>query len=138
MDKTIKDLLDNCTTIAVVGLSDNSEKTSWRVARYMKEHGYRIIPVNPTIKEALGEKAYPSLKDVPEKIDIVNIFRRSNDVPPVADEAIEVKAKAIWMQQGIVNEESAHKAESAGLKVVMDRCIMVEHARLIAGADKAR
>jgi predicted CoA-binding protein len=104
----------------------------------MKEHGYRIIPVNPTIKEALGEKAYPSLKDVPEKIDIVNIFRRSNDVPPVADEAIEVKAKAIWMQQGIVNEESARKAESAGLKVVMDRCIMVEHARLISGADKVQ
>ncbi len=129
----IKDLLENCQTIAVVGLSDNPEKTSYVVARYLKEHGYKIIPVNPTITEALGEKAYPDLRAVPEKIDIVDVFRRSNDVPPVADDAIAIKAKGLWMQEGIVHEASAQKAESAGLKVVMDRCIMVEHARMIAG-----
>jgi uncharacterized protein len=133
MTKEIKDLLDNCHTIAVVGLSDNFEKTSYIVARYMQAHGYRIIPVNPTIKESLGVKAYPSLRDVPEKVDIVNVFRSSNDVPPVADDAIAIKAKVLWMQEGIVNEPSAEKARAAGLKVVMDRCIMVEHVRLRAG-----
>ena len=133
MVNEFKDLLDNCQTIAVVGLSDNSARTSYIVARYMQAHGYRIIPVNPNIKESLGEKAYPSLKDVPVKVDIVNVFRSSNDVPPVADEAIAIKAKAIWMQEGIVNEPCAEKARAAGLKVVMDRCIMVEHARLFAG-----
>jgi uncharacterized protein len=126
----IQELLESAKTIAVVGLSDNPDRTSYRVSRYMQEHGYKIIPVNPTITEALGEHAYPSLKDVPGKIDIVDVFRRSEDVPPVADEAIAVQAKGIWMQQGIVNESAAKKAESAGLKVVMDCCIMVEHSRL--------
>ncbi len=129
----IKNLLDNTRTIAVVGLSDNSAKTSYIVARYMQAHGYRVVPVNPTIKESLGEKAYPSLLDVPEKVDLVNVFRSSNEVPPVADQAIAIKAKGIWMQEGIVNETSAEKARAAGLKVVMDRCIMVEHARWTAG-----
>jgi uncharacterized protein len=133
MVNVIKELLENSTTIAVVGLSNNPDRTSNRVARYMQERGYKIIPVNPTITEALGEKAYPSLRDVPGKIDIVNVFRRSEDVPPVADEAIAVKAGSIWMQEGIINEEAARKAESAGLKVVMDRCIMVEHARMTGG-----
>lgn len=133
MKDVIKELLNNAQTIAVVGLSDNPERTSYRVSRYMQERGYRIIPVNPTITEALGEKAYPSLLDVPEKVDIVNVFRRSNDVPPVVDDAIAIKAGGVWMQEGIVNEDAAKKAEAAGLKVVMDRCIMVEHARMIAG-----
>jgi uncharacterized protein len=133
MSNVIKELLDNASTIAVVGLSDNPERTSYRVARYMKEHGYKIIPVNPTIKESLGEKAYRSLQEIPDKVDIVNVFRRSNDVPPIADEAIAINAKGLWMQEGIVNEPAAKKAEAAGLKVVMDRCIMVEHARLISG-----
>lgn len=129
----MKEMLNTARTIAVVGLSDNPERTSNRVSRFMQERGFRIIPVNPTITEALGEKAYPSLKDIPEKIDIVNIFRRSNDVPPVVDDAIAIKARGIWMQEGIVNEPAAEKAKAAGLKVVMDRCIMVEYARMTAG-----
>jgi uncharacterized protein len=131
MENAGKELLESSQTIAVVGLSNNPDRTSYRVSRYMQEHGYKIIPVNPTITEALGEKAYASLKDIPEKVDIVNVFRRSEDVPPVADEAIAIKAKGLWMQEGIVNEEAAKKAESAGLKVVMDSCIMVAYARLI-------
>lgn len=133
MREVMKEMLNTARTIAVVGLSDNPERTSNRVSRYMQERGFRIIPVNPTITEALGEKAYPSLKDIPEKIDIVNIFRRSNDVPPVVDDAIAIKARGIWMQEGIVNEPAAEKAKAAGLKVVMDRCIMVEYARMTAG-----
>jgi predicted CoA-binding protein len=133
MREVMKEMLNTARTIAVVGLSDNPERTSNRVSRFMQERGFRIIPVNPTITEALGEKAYPSLKDIPEKIDIVNIFRRSNDVPPVVDDAIAIKARGIWMQEGIVNEPAAEKAKAAGLKVVMDRCIMVEYARMTAG-----
>jgi uncharacterized protein len=125
--------LGSAKTIAVVGLSDNSQRTSNRVSRYMQEHGYKIIPVNPTIKEALGEKAYPGLLDVPGKVDIVNIFRNSPDVPPVVDDAIAIGAKVIWMQEGISHEEAARKAEAAGIKVIMDKCIMVEHARLPQG-----
>jgi predicted CoA-binding protein len=131
--RVTKELLDNATVIAVVGLSDNPGKISYIVARYMKEHGYKIIPVNPTITEALGEKAYPSLRDVPEKVDIVNVFRRPADVPPVADDAIAIQAKGLWLQEGITNDDAAKKAEAAGLKVVQDCCIMVEHARLVAG-----
>ncbi len=131
MENVIKDLLEGAETIAVVGLSANPDRASYRVARYMQEHGYKIIPVNPTVTEVLGQKAYASLKDIPEKVDIVDVFRRSEDVPPIADEAIAIKAKGLWMQEGIVNEPAAKKAESAGLKVVMDRCIMVAHARLI-------
>lgn len=128
-----KEILQDAKTIAVVGLSDNCERTSNRVSRYMQERGYKIIPVNPTITAALGEKAYSSLKDIPEKVDIVNIFRRSDDVPPVVDDAIAIGAKVVWMQQGIINEPAAKKAEAADLIVVMDRCIMVEHARLPLG-----
>jgi predicted CoA-binding protein len=130
MTNEMKELLESARTIAVVGLSDKSERTSYRIARYMKEHGYKIIPVNPNIAEALGEKSYPSLRDIPEKVDIVNVFRNSPDVPPIADDAIAIQARELWLQEGIVNELAAKKAESSGLKVVMDRCIMVEHARL--------
>ncbi|MDD5702801.1 MAG: CoA-binding protein [Dehalococcoidales bacterium] len=125
-----KEILENARTIAVVGLSDQSDRFSYIVSRYMQDRGYKIIPVNPTIRESLGEKAYPSLLDVPDKVDIVNVFRRPKDVSAVADEAIAIKAGVLWMQEGIVNEEAAKKAESAGLTVIMDRCIMVEHARL--------
>ena len=130
MRTNTKDLLENSKTIAVVGLSDNPEKTSNHVARYLQEQGYKVIPVNPTIQAALGEKAYPRLQDIPGKVDIVDVFRRSEDVPPVVDDAIAVGAKCLWMQLGIVNEKAAKKAEAAGMSVVMDHCIMVEHRRV--------
>jgi predicted CoA-binding protein len=116
----VEEQLRNSKTIAVVGLSDNPERTSYRVARYLQSVGYRIIPVNPMIQESLGEKSYPDLKSVPEPIDMVDIFRRSELVPPVVDEAIEVGVKYIWMQDGVINEESRAKAEAAGIPVVMD------------------
>jgi predicted CoA-binding protein len=125
--------------IAVVGLSKEPGKDSHRVAAYLKQHGYRIIPVNPFVDEVSGEKSYRSLLDIPEEIqktiDIVDIFRRSEDVPPIVQQAIEIKAKVgrpfvVWMQLGIVNEEAAKAARRAGLIVVMDRCLMVEHQRL--------
>jgi predicted CoA-binding protein len=130
MDPAIRDLLRSARVIAVVGLSDNPGRPSYHVAEYLQEQGYRVIPVNPTITEALGEKAYASLGDVPEAIDVVDVFRRSDAVPPVVDEAIAVGAKAVWMQEGVVNEPAAEKARAAGLTVVMDRCILKEHAKL--------
>ena len=116
----VEEQLRNSRTIAVVGLSDNPQRDSHRVSKYLQSQGYRIIPVNPMIDEALGEKSYPDLKSVPESIDMVDIFRRSELVPPVVDQAIEVGAKYIWMQDGVVNEEAAAKAEAAGIPVVMD------------------
>jgi predicted CoA-binding protein len=129
MTDMIKDLLEECQVVAVVGLSADEEKASHRVARYMQECGYRIIPVNPKESSILGEKAYPSLRDIPGKVDIVDIFRRAEDVPPLAEDAVAIGAKALWLQQGIVNQQAADTAEKAGLKVVMDRCIMTEHIR---------
>lgn len=116
----VEEQLRNSRTIAVVGLSDNPQRDSHRVSKYLQSQGYRIIPVNPMIEETLGEKSYPDLKSVPEPIDMVDIFRRSELVPPVVDQAIEVGAKYIWMQDGVVNEEAAAKAEAAGILVVMD------------------
>ncbi|PKB80774.1 MAG: CoA-binding protein [SAR202 cluster bacterium Io17-Chloro-G9] len=112
--------LRNSKTIAVVGLSDNPDRDSHRVSKYMQSQGYRIIPVNPMIKETLGEKSYPDLKSVPENIDMVDVFRRSELVPPVVEEAIEVGVKYIWMQDGVIDEVSKAKAEAAGIPVVMD------------------
>ena len=112
--------LRNSKTIGVVGLSDNPDRDSHRVSKYMQSQGYRIIPVNPMIEEALGEKSYPDLKSVPENIDMVDVFRRSELVPPVVDEAIEVGVKYIWMQDGVIDEVSKAKAEAAGIPVVMD------------------
>lgn len=112
--------LKESKTIAVVGISPNPERASYGVSKYMQDQGYRIIPVNPMTDEVLGEKSYPDLKSVPEPIDMVDIFRRSELVAPVVDEAIEVGAKYIWMQDGVVDEESAAKAEEAGLLVIMD------------------
>ena len=123
----ITELLKSAKTIAVVGLSDRPNRTSYGVSQYMQSQGYRIIPVNPAITESLGEKSYPTLSDVPEKIDIVNVFRRSEFVPEVVEEAIRLGVPAIWMQEGVVHEEAAEKARVAGIIVVMDRCILKEH-----------
>ena len=124
---SIPEILRTYKTIAVVGLSSRRTRPSYGVAEYMQSAGYRIIPVNPAETGVLGEKAYPDLASIPEPVEIVNIFRRSEFVPEVVDEAIRVGAKAIWMQEGVVHEEAARKAESAGLAVVMDRCILKEH-----------
>ena len=123
----IADVLRGAKTIAVVGLSDNPMRPSHGVAAYMQGQGYRIIPVNPKITESLGEKAYAMLGDVPEKIDIVNIFRRPEFVEHVVDEAIRLKIPAVWMQEEVIHEGAAQKACAAGLFVVMDRCILLEH-----------
>jgi predicted CoA-binding protein len=123
----IADLLKRSKTIAVVGLSDSPLRPSHGVSAYMQTNGYHIIPVNPEIKGALGEKAYASLLDVPEKIDIVNIFRRPEFVEEVVDQAIRLKVPAIWMQEEVINEKAAEKARKAGIFVVMDHCILKEH-----------
>jgi len=129
-DEKLREILTNSKIIAVVGLSPKPERDSYEVAHYLQEAGYKIIPVNPMAKEILGEKVYLDLASIPEKIDIVDIFRRSEHVPPIVDEAISVGAKTVWMQLGVVNEDAANKATEAGLDVVMDRCILREHKRL--------
>jgi uncharacterized protein len=123
----ITDLLKRSKIIAVVGLSSNPLRPSHGVSAYMQTNGYRIIPVNPNIKGVLGEKSYPSLLDVPEKIDIVNIFRRSEFVEEVVDQAMRLEIPAIWMQEEVVNEKAAQKARQAGILVLMDCCILKEH-----------
>ena len=123
----IAELLKNSRTIAVVGLSCNALRPSHGVSAYMQSHGYRIVPVNPNIDDCLGEKAYRSRVEVPEKIDIVNIFRRSEFVEDVVDQAIQLKVPAVWMQEDVINEQAAAKARKAGILVVMDRCILKEH-----------
>ncbi len=123
----IADILRETKTIAVVGLSSNPARPSFEVAQYLQFAGYRIIPVNPNEHEVLGEKAYSRMEDIPEKIDMVDVFRRPEDVPPVADSAIAIKAKVLWLQQGIANESAAEKAHAAGLIVIEDACLLVEH-----------
>jgi predicted CoA-binding protein len=123
----ITDILKRAKTIAVVGLSDSPLRPSHGVAAYLQTQGYRIIPVNPQIQTSLGEKAYPSLLDVPEKIDIVDIFRRPEFVEEVVDQAIQLKVPTVWMQEEIIHEKAAQKARQAGIFVVMDRCILLEH-----------
>jgi predicted CoA-binding protein len=123
----VMDLLKRARNIAVVGLSSSPLRPSHGVAAYMQTQGYHIIPVNPTIEEALGEKSYPSLLDVPEKIDIVNVFRRSEYVDEVVDQAIQLKVPAIWMQEDVINEKAAERARKAGIFVIMDQCILKEH-----------
>jgi hypothetical protein len=125
----ICDILTKYKTIAVVGLSSNPARPSYGVTEYMQSSGYQIIPVNPNETDVLGEPSYASLEEVPQKIEIVDVFRRAEDVPPVVDAAIRVGAKVVWMQQGIANEPAAEKARAAGLTVVMDACILVEHRR---------
>jgi len=123
----IRELLAAAKTIAVVGLSDSPLRPSHGVSAYMQSHGYKIIPVNPNIAEALGEKSYASLVDVPEKIDIVNIFRRPEFVEEVVDQAIQLQVPAVWMQEEVINERAAKKAREAGIFVAMDLCILKEH-----------
>jgi uncharacterized protein len=130
-DQMMKDILLSTKTIASVGLSSNTQKESYWIVSYLKDQGYHIVPVNPTAEEILGEKSYPDLESVPEKIDVVQVFRRPEDVPPIVDSAIKVGAKVVWMQEGIVNEEAAQKAREAGLQVVMDACMRATHRRLI-------
>lgn len=127
----IKDLLESSKTIAVVGLSDNPGKTSYQISKIMQEVGYRIIPVNPTVDEVLGEKSYKSLLDVPEPIDIINVFRRPEYLPEVAKEAAQTSCKVFWAQQGIVNEEAYNYLQERGFTVIMDLCIKVAHAVLV-------
>lgn len=123
----IRELLSRAKTIAVVGLSDSPLRPSHGVSAYMQMQGYKIIPVNPTISEALGQKCYPSLLDVPEKIDIVNIFRRPEYVEEIVDQAIQLKIPAVWMQEEVINERAAEKARKTGMFVAMDLCILKEH-----------
>ncbi len=130
-DQQIKDLLSQAHTIAVVGLSSSRVRASYGVSQYMQSAGYRIIPVNPNEQQVLGEKAYARLEDIPEKIDVVDVFRRSEFVPEVVDAAIRVGARAIWMQEGVADEAAAQRAREAGLFVIMDSCILKEHRRLL-------
>lgn len=132
-DQKMRNILTSARTVASVGLSSSPEKESYGVVRYLKDQGYTIIPVNPTATEILGEKVYPGLSAIPDKVDVVQVFRKPEDVPPVVDEAIKIGAKAVWMQEGIVNYEAAQKAEEAGLQVVMDACMRATHQRLKIG-----
>ena len=130
-DKEMKEILESTKTIASFGLSSNQEKESYWIVKYLQDQGYRIIPVNPTATEIHGEKVYPDLESIPEKVDVVQVFRKSEDVPPVVESAIKIGAKVVWMQEGISNEEAAQKAREAGLKVVMNACMRATHRRLI-------
>jgi predicted CoA-binding protein len=136
----LRRILGTCKTIAVVGLSPQWHRPSFFAAKYMQGHGYRIVPVNPVATEILGERSYPSVTAAAEalaargeKIDMVDCFRKSEDIPPIADEAIAIGARCLWMQIGVIDEASAAKARAAGLDVVMDRCVKIEHARLFGG-----
>jgi predicted CoA-binding protein len=127
-----ENLLRSARTIAVVGLSNRRSRPSYGVSEYMQSSGYRIIPVNPNESEVLGEKSWASLEEIPEHVDIVDIFRRAECVPEIVDAAIRIGAKGVWMQEGVVNDEAAGKARAAGLEVVMDRCILKEHRKMLA------
>ncbi|EFM12901.1 CoA-binding domain protein [Paenibacillus curdlanolyticus YK9] len=129
----IRTILEQSNTIAVVGLSDKPDRTSYMVSEAMQAKGYRIIPVNPNAQTILGEKCYPSLADIPEPVDIVNVFRRSEHTPPVAEEAVAIGAKVLWLQLGIANEEAAAIATAGGVTIIMDRCIKVEDSILLPG-----
>lgn len=127
----IKEMLTKYRTVAVVGLSPDPGKPSHEVAAYLKRAGFRIIPVNPACQEVLGERCYPTLADVPEEVEIVDVFRRSEFLPEIVEQAIAKGARVVWMQEGVVNEEAARRAEEAGLEVVMDRCMLKEHIRVV-------
>jgi predicted CoA-binding protein len=132
---TLRRILRECRTLAVVGLSADWFRPSYFAAKYMQEHGYRVIPVNPKYPEILGEKCYRSLRDIPEKVDLVDIFRKAQDVMPIAEEAIAIGAKVLWQQLGVKNEAAAAKARAAGLEAIMDRCVKIEHGRLFGGLN---
>jgi len=135
--ETLRRILANCRTIAVVGLSADWYRPSYFAAKYMQEHGYRIIPVNPKYEEILGERCYRSLTDVPDKVDMVDVFRKTEDVLPIARQAVEIGAKCLWQQLGVVNAEADKLAREAGLDSVMDHCVKIEHARLFGGLNWA-
>jgi uncharacterized protein len=130
---TLRRILRRSRTIAVVGLSAQWHRPSYFAAKYMQEHGYRVIPVNPGYPEILGEKCYKSLRDIPEKVDIVDCFRRSAEIPAIADDAVAIGAKVLWMQLGVENGDARRKAEAAGLEVVENRCVKIEHGRFFGG-----
>ncbi len=130
---TEEEILNSSRVVAVVGLSPNPDRPSYKVASYLKEHGYKVIPVNPNENKILGEVCYPDISSIPEPVDVVDIFRRSEDVPAIVEEAIKIKAKVVWMQLGIINELAAARAKEAGLLVVMDRCMRKEHLKLKNG-----
>ena len=133
--ETIRSILKENKSIAVVGLSANWNRPSFFAAKYMQQKGYKIIPVNPRYSEILGEKCYKSLLDIEEKVDIVDCFRKSDDILPIATDAIKIKAKVLWMQLSVFNEDAANLSRNAGLKVVQDRCVKIEHARLFGGLN---
>ena len=128
---TEEDILRNYKTIATVGLSSNPQRPSNIAAGYLKDHGYNIIPVNPNEKQVFGADAYPDLRSIPQQVDVVQIFRKSDDVPPLVEDAIKIGAKAVWMQEGVINEAAARAAADAGLAVVMDKCMKKEHQKLV-------
>jgi predicted CoA-binding protein len=128
-DEEIKGILENNRTIAVVGLSTDPDRDSHRVAKYLQEHGYQIVPVNPKADEILGQKCYPNLTGIPFPVDIVDVFRKVEVIPAIVDEAIAIGAKVVWMQLGLAENRSAHKAVTAGLQVVMNKCLKIEHSR---------
>jgi uncharacterized protein len=130
-DSELRDLISSVRTIAVVGLSPKANRDSHRVAKYLKEQGFTIIPVNPNADEVLGETSYPTLEDVPHPVDLVNVFRRSEHTPEIARDAVKIGARAIWMQIDVVNDEAARIASEGGLHVVMDKCLMVKHGMLM-------
>jgi predicted CoA-binding protein len=132
---TLRRILKQTKTIAVVGLSANWWRPSYFAAKYLQEHGYRIVPVNPQYAEVLNEKCYPNLRAIPFKVDVVDCFRRSEEIPALADDAIAIGAKVLWMQLGVINHAAAEKARTAGLEVVMDRCMKIEHGRLFGGLN---
>jgi predicted CoA-binding protein len=132
---TLRRILRESRTLAVVGLSADWFRPSYFAAKYMQEHGYRVIPVNPKYESILGEKCYKALRDIPEKVDLVDIFRKTQDVMPIAEEAIAIGAKVLWQQLGVKNEAAAAKVRAAGLEAVMDRCVKIEHGRLFGGLN---
>jgi predicted CoA-binding protein len=132
---TLRRILSQNRVIAVVGLSADWYRPSYFAAKYMQEHGYRVIPVNPKYEAILGQKCYRSLRDIPEAVDIVDVFRKTQDVPPIAEDAISIGAKVLWQQLGVKNEAAAAKARAAGLDAVLDRCVKIEHGRLFGGLN---
>jgi predicted CoA-binding protein len=135
--KIEEEILNFSRVVAVVGHSPKPDRPSYRVASYLKEQGYKIIPVNPLEKEILGELCYPDLASIPESVDVVDIFRRSEEVLPIVEEAIKIGAKAVWLQEGVINEEAAARAREAGLMVIMDKCMLKEHRNLHGRGDQA-
>ncbi len=132
---TLRRILKDCRVIAVVGLSANWHRPSYFAAKYMQEHGYRVIPVNPQYQEVLGQKCYAALRDIPDKVDMVDVFRKTADVLPVAEDAVAIGARVLWQQLGVRNQAAADLAQARGLETVMDRCVKIEHGRLYGGLN---